>query len=288
MARFERVFGLENLNRCSTSEQELCKVVNLPLTGKVPGEDVAGRPMRVTDEVIARFRAIEGLSGTVADALDELGINGAVGTTQLVPTLLGQTIVGRAVTVRNLPQVMAPGASAAQRMSRMAEIEGHNQAGPDDVLVIEGVAGASNMGGISCTIGKRQGEVGAIVDGGIRDIDHSRSIGFPVWATEVTPVTGKWRGMTVAVNHPVTIAEVHVNPGDLVVADGTGVCFVPAAEAKRVLELSEDIASGEARRMADIKAGVPVHELAQRTYVYQYAELDESAPELDGRRTQPS
>jgi 4-hydroxy-4-methyl-2-oxoglutarate aldolase len=44
------------------------------------------------------------------------------------------------------------------------------------------------MGGISAQTGKRQGEAGAIVFGGIRDVAHSRRVGYPVWATEVTPV----------------------------------------------------------------------------------------------------
>lgn len=246
-------------------------MIKQPLTGKVPDAQVHDRPMGVTDAVLKRFRALNDLSGTLSDALDELGIRGIVGGNVLKPTISGRTIVGRALTVRNLPQVMDSGVSAAQRKSRLAEIEGHNQAEPDDVLVIEGVLGASNMGGISCTIGKRQGEVGAVVDGGIRDVGYSRSLGFPVWAAEVTPVTGKWRVVTVGVNCPVTIAGIQVNPGDLVVADDTGVCFVPAADAERVVARCEEITRGEAQRLAEIADGVPVPELAGRTYVYQYA-----------------
>ena len=49
----------------------------------------------------------------------------------------------------------------------MAEFEAHNLATPGDVLVIQGVANVSNMGGISALTGKRQGEVGAIVMGGV-------------------------------------------------------------------------------------------------------------------------
>ncbi|MFJ8537841.1 hypothetical protein [Streptomyces sp. NPDC093591] len=49
------------------------------------------------------------------------------------------------------------------------------------------------MGGISAQTGKRQGEAGAVISGGIRDAGHSRQMGYPVWATEITPVTGKWR-----------------------------------------------------------------------------------------------
>ena len=87
------------------------------------------------------------------------------------------------------------------------------------MLVIEGVPNISNMGGNSAQTGKRQGEVGAIVQGGIRDISHQRAVGYPIWASDITPVTGKWRIEAAEINGPVLIGGVQVHPGDLVVAD---------------------------------------------------------------------
>src|SRR5438132_5441962 len=95
----------------------------------------------------------------------------------------------------------------------MAEFEAHNLAQQGDVLVIQGVADVSNMGGISAQTGKRQGEIGAIVQGGVRDIVHSRALDYPVWASDITPVTGKWRIETVEINGPVQIGEVRVAAG---------------------------------------------------------------------------
>ena len=101
------------------------------------------------------------------------------------------------------------------------------------------------MGGISAQTGKRQGEAGAIVFGGVRDVAHSRSVGYPVWSTEVTPVTGKWRIETVEINGEIEVAGVRVAPGDIVFADETGVCFVPRARAAEVLELARKKAAAE-------------------------------------------
>jgi regulator of RNase E activity RraA len=109
----------------------------------------------------------------------------------------------------------------------MAEFEAHNLALKGDVLVIQGVADVSNMGGLSAQTGRRQGEIGAIVQGGVRDVAHSRALDYPVWASDITPVTGKWRIETMEINGPVQIGEVRVAAGDLVVADDTGVCFIP-------------------------------------------------------------
>lgn len=160
-------------------------------------------------------------------------------------------------------------------VAEVARPEGHNQARPGDVLVIQGIQGLSNMGGISATIAKRQGEVAAIVDGGVRDLGTSRAIGFPVWSRGPSSITGKWRVQTVEVNGPVAICGVYVEPGDVVVADATSVCFVPSDWAEKVVARCEEIAAGEAKRHEDIAGGMPVPELANRTYVYQYGPQEE-------------
>jgi regulator of RNase E activity RraA len=143
----------------------------------------------------------------------------------------------------------------------MAEFEGHNLARAGDVIVIDGVPGVSNMGGISAQTGKRQGEAGAIVFGGVRDLAHSRSVGYPVWSTEVTPITGKWRIETVEINGEIEVAGVRVAPGDIVFADDTGVCFIPRARAADVLELARKKAQAEAAKCQAIDAGTPVPDL---------------------------
>ena len=239
--------------------------------GKIPREAIAMLDLpRTPKEIIDGYRALGDLSGTVSDAMDEMGIVGVVPATTLRPTVPGSKIVGPALTLRNVEQRDAPYKGAKDRVSKMAEIEAHNLADPGDVLVIEGVDGISNMGGISATIAKRQGTIGAIVEGAVRDIEEQRSIGFPVWSRSISPITGKWRLQTVAINATVRIAGIQVNPGDLVIADDVGICFVPRDKAEAVLKRAKEIAEGEARRYADIAAGVPVPELARKTHVYKF------------------
>jgi regulator of RNase E activity RraA len=129
------------------------------------------------------------------------------------------------------------------------------------VLVVQGVDQVSNLGGISATIGHRQGEIGAVVDGGARDVDHSRGIGFPIWSRSVSPITGKWRVETIAINKPVAICGIVVHPGDVVLADETGVCFVPRGRAADVLARAQRNIAAEQAREAKIASGAPVPEL---------------------------
>jgi 4-hydroxy-4-methyl-2-oxoglutarate aldolase len=210
---------------------------------------------RLAPEVLAGFRALEDLTGTSSDALDDCGIAGAVPGSVLKPTDPKARVVGQAITVLNQPLK-----EKSMKGSRLGEIEAHNLAEPGDILVIQGVAGISSMGGVSASVGKRQGEAGAIVDGAVRDIDHSRRIGYPVWSAGVSPITGKWRIETVAVNQPVSIAGIEVRPGDLVVADECGVCFVPFARAVEVLAIAQQLARSEEKRLAKLASGISLEE----------------------------
>jgi 4-hydroxy-4-methyl-2-oxoglutarate aldolase len=87
------------------------------------------------------------------------------------------------------------------------------------------------------------------VAGSVRDLAAGRAAGFPIWATSSTPASGKFRLRTAEIMGPVTIGGVPVHPGDLVLADETGVCFVPRAEIGRVLERAREIAAREADRI---------------------------------------
>lgn len=232
------------------------------LTGRIAPERITllDRP-EPPEGAVQRFRAVADLSCTVSDAMDELGLpNGVVGASVLRPTMPGRSIVGPALTLRNVAQRADPNEGARANRSRMGEFEAHNLARPGDVLVVQGVRHVSNMGGLSARAGKRQGEAGAIVEGGFRDVSHAREIDYPVWSLDVTPVTGKWRIETMEINGVVSICGVRVYPGDLVVADDTGVCFIPRDQIMDVLLVCEKKTSTERSRSGLIDDGVPIHE----------------------------
>jgi 4-hydroxy-4-methyl-2-oxoglutarate aldolase len=215
-------------------------------------------------DILDGYRALPDLTGSASDAMDELGIVGAVPAAVLRPNDPKARVVGRALTVRNVAASAPVPQKVKTGVSGLGEIEAHNLAEPGDVLVVQGVDQVSNLGGMSATIGHRQGEIGAIVDGGARDVDHSRAIGLAVWSKSVSPITGKWRVETVAVNKPVSICGVAVNPGDLVLADETGVCFIPRERAAEVLHRAQRNAVAEKLREEKIASGVSIAELMPR------------------------
>ncbi|MGH8686912.1 MAG: RraA family protein [Burkholderiales bacterium] len=234
------------------------------LTGKIPRERIGLLELpRLPAGVLDAFRSLEDLSGVVSDALDELGIAGAIASAVLRPTDPRARLCAQALTVLNRPLDLPVAGAVLAGVSRLGEIEAHNLAAPGDVLVIQGVEGVSSMGAISASIGRRQGEAGAVVDGAVRDVGHSRGIGYPVWSRGASPITGKWRIETVAINVTVAICGIAVSPGDLVVADEVGVCFVPHARAADVLAAVHRILKYETARLAQIAAGVSVPDLAK-------------------------
>ena len=235
--------------------------------GRLPREAIRSVYLpEIPRELVERYRSLVDLTGTISDAMDELGIVGVVPACMLPPVNVGTRIVGRALTVRNIQRTAQIHKAAQDKTNTQGESEAHNLAEPGDVLVIEGVVGCSNMGGQSATIAKRQGFVGAIVDGTVRDPEQYRGMGWPVWCRGFTPITGKWRMQTVEINGKVQVCGVQVSPGDLVCADEAGVCFVPLDRAEAVLEAALKIDAGDTRRKRDIDAGASVADLMQRKY----------------------
>ena len=235
--------------------------------GKLPREAIRMLELpRLPHDVIEGYKVLVDLTGTISDAMDELGIVGVVPAYLLPPVAHGARIVGPALTVRNIQRTAQIHKAVQEKTNTQGETEAHNLAEPGDVLVIQGVMGYSNMGGQSATIARRQGFIGAVVDATVRDPDQYRSMGWPVWCRGFTPITGKWRMQTVEVNGAVEIRGVQVRPGDLVCADDAGVAFVPYDRAAEVLEAARKIDAGDSKRKKDIDGGASVAELMTKKY----------------------
>ena len=92
-------------------------------------------------------------------------------------------------------------------------------------------------------------------------IQQIREMGYPVFSCGTTQVTGKYRMECVEMNGPITLCGKLVEPGDLMVADDSGVCIVPAELAEAVIEEAEKIAASEERMRQLIEEKKPISEL---------------------------
>ena len=233
--------------------------------GLVPRERITKIKFpRVPKEIIDRYYKLEDMSTTVSDILDGYGIDGAIPTSYLKPVIPGSKIVGNAVTIRNIPVRKTPTQGAHDHdFIAMSTRDIYYMGEPGDVLVSDfgGNLEVSNMGGQSCTVGKSCGFAGNIVNGCCRDVSSIREMGYPVFSVGTTQITGKYRKECVEMNGPVTLCGKLVNPGDLMVADDSGVCIVPQELAEAVIDEAEKIAASEERMRQLIEEKKPISEL---------------------------
>src|SRR5262249_47884006 len=125
------------------------------LTGKIARERIRMMEVpRPPKGLIEGFQALGDATGIVSDVMDVLGITGVIGASVLKPTMPGAIAVGPALTLRNIMQREPAFDNAKKHVNKMAEFEAHNLASPGDFLVIDGVSGISNMGGISSQTAK--------------------------------------------------------------------------------------------------------------------------------------
>jgi regulator of RNase E activity RraA len=119
-------------------------------------------------------------------------------------------------------------------------------------------------------IGMRErGSVGALVDGGIRDVAWLGPLNYPVYARYRTPIQsiGRWKvtGWDVAVSLPgATTQMVAVHPGDFILADADGAIVVPAARVEEVLVAAEAMGLHEQKVRAALAEGMPLAAALER------------------------
>ncbi|WP_457206481.1 RraA family protein [Nocardioides sp. P5_C9_2] len=209
--------------------------------------DRAGDP--TVDSLVKRLDALD--STVVSDALDSLDLPAGLGG--LRPAWGTPRFVGRARTVAL--EVDAGGPPGPHLATAVVA-----DARPGDVLVMAngGRLDVSCWGGILSLGCVQQGVVGVVADGACRDVAEAQELGLPVFARGVSPRTARGRLQQRAIGVPVRVEDVTVSECDLVVADDSGVVFVPADRAEEVLAAAEAIVEREAAISADIRAGVRI------------------------------
>lgn len=235
------------------------------LMGLIPVERiVAWQIPRPPRELIQELLGYEGLTPTLSDILDSLGVAGAIPGSILNPVLQGKKIAGPAVTLKYVPERMTPAQSFHDKAkAKLADRDAYALTEPGDVVVIDGGGRGdiSAMGGLSTLMARKYGLAANIVDAGVRDIQDIRGLDYPVWSRGITPITGKFRFEALEINGPVVCAGVSVHPGDLVVADDTGVVIIPQDLIKDVTRLAIEASKKEERLIQVIEEGSSAEEM---------------------------
>lgn len=128
---------------------------------------------------------------------------------------------------------------------------------PGDVAMFAcgGSSRIAPWGSLLSTATRARGAAGCVTDGFVRDIIGIRELELPVFNAGIAPLDSKGRGQIRAVDVPVIIDNVRVEPGDLVFGDADGVVVVPQAVEAKVLAFAFDKINGESHSLDELKAG---------------------------------
>ena len=155
-------------------------------------------------------------------------------------------LVGPALTVQTSPQTAAAVGKALE-VSK-----------PGDVLVVNrgGDQRHATFGEIAALGAIEYGIAGIISDGVITDREALQRLKFPAYARGVTAMTIKpWDIPEGAVNVPVSVGGIGVNPGDLILADDDGVMVASPSDAQLYLAFCEEKDAWEAWVRSELEKG---------------------------------
>lgn len=209
-------------------------------------------------DLIARLTTLD--TGVVSDSLDILGLAGVAHGLSRFTTRKQVAGAARTIVLGEIAGALDPATHLGVRTIESAS--------PGDVLVVahNSRCDAAGWGGLLTRAAVGKGLAGIVVDGAFRDADECEELGMPIFARCVTPITARGRVVEVAVDVAVDVCGVTVRPGDLVIADGSGVVFVPAECAAAVIGGGEKIVAAEARMARLIDEGSELRSVLGAAY----------------------
>ncbi|WP_426243456.1 RraA family protein [Nocardioides sp. LHG3406-4] len=196
------------------------------------------------DEVVKQLA--EAATSGISDALDRLGIAGQAHGIQ--PLESSFALAGRAFTGLYQPVDVAGGTVG----------DYIDDVPPGSVVVLDN-AGRTDVtvwGDLLTLMASQNAIAGTVIDGVCRDSRRSRELNYPVFSRGRYMRTGKDRVQMVGIEVPVTVGQVRVRPGDIVIGDGDGVVVVPRERELEVLEVVKSIESTEERIREQVAGGM--------------------------------
>jgi 4-hydroxy-4-methyl-2-oxoglutarate aldolase len=147
---------------------------------------------------------------------------------------------------------------------------------PGDVLVLSN--GGSPQGALWGEIASYYSRIrklsGAVIDGATRDTLQITEMGFPVFASYISVSYPGKRGPG-AVNVPIAVAGVTVNPGDLIVGDADGVLAIPPAQVETAVSNAEARMAKEAGIKRKLDNGETLYDITNMKPVFEAAGIVE-------------
>jgi len=203
-------------------------------------------PSQLSMEQLEELRSVD--SPTVANAIEAFKLRddsqGFMGMDIRCLTPEFGVMVGYAVTAT--ADSMTPG-RARDRRGHMRLFDAIAAAPKPAVLMVQDVGPrrthACFLGDVIASLSRRLGAIGIVTDGGVRDLDGVRPLGFHVFAAGLVVAHGTFNIIDVGI--PVELSGTRVQSGDLIHGDPSGVTTIPVEAAGKVYEQCQKVRERE-------------------------------------------
>jgi 4-hydroxy-4-methyl-2-oxoglutarate aldolase len=210
----------------------------------------------MSDSVIEGLRELP--TATISDALDRLGIVGqCLGIAPLDPRF---RLCGRAFTLRYRPTGLVERGNVGDYIDDVPV---------GDIVVLD------NAGRLDCTVwgdiltavSHRRGVGGTVIHGVCRDVSRALDLGYPIFSRGRYMRTGKDRVEVESQGAPISLGEIQVRQGDVLVGDADGLLVVPRVRETEILDIAREIEDAEQAIERETAKGTRLDE-ARRVFRY--------------------
>jgi regulator of RNase E activity RraA len=207
----------------------------------------------IEKRIVEKFKEMD--STSVSDAMDRLGMTG--GCPGILPVVQGVKAVGEAFTVRYRPCGLVEKGTVGDFLD---DVE------PGQVVILDngGRMYGTVWGDIMTYYAQKRGIAGTVIDGVCRDLPRILESRYPIFTRGRLMMTGKDRVEVDSIGVPVSISNVQVRPGDLVLCDDTGVVVAPVERVEEILEAAEEIESKEKEILELLDQGLTLREARRK------------------------
>jgi len=208
----------------------------------------------ILDEIRQRYLKL--YTGAIADMLDKNGYRRQVLPHYVTPFTMANRVAGPAFTGQGYP---CPSTTNDDTQTRLEMLDSITP-GTVSVWACGGSMESAHWGEIMSTAARERGCTGAVIDGGVRDLDFINAMQYPVFARFKSPASsiGRWDIKEYQVT--VKIGETVIHPGDFVFGDIDGVVIVPKDLILDILAAAEDVYQRESGMRAELRRGVSIKE----------------------------
>ncbi len=216
-----------------------------------------------SDDELFQLARQELFPAVVGDVMDKLGLLRQFLPPQIQPLAPKMVVIGRAMPVLEADIADIGAEGPAQPFGLL--FHALDNLKPNEVYICTGASPSYALwGGLMSTRARMLGAAGAVVNGYCRDTKEILDLNYPVFSYGGYAQDQGPRGKVVDYRLPIEMADVRIEPGDIVFGDVDGVCIVPRGAEDETFTAALEKARGEQNVRQALEAGMSTVEAFEK------------------------